>query len=126
MIGSTRKLRVWAYPAPTDLRKGFDGLFSLVAQQLSQDVLAGDYFLFCNRRRTRAKVLFWDGTGLCILMKRLERGRFACLWREEGSEGVELTVSELALYLEGSRLLGKVVLSPPPFIPGGVVPKLKM
>lgn len=114
MIGSTRKVRVWAYPAPVDLRRGFDGLYGLTANQLGLDPLCGDCFLFCNRKRTRAKVLFWDGTGLCIYMKRLERGRFADLWsRAPGPGGsLQLTVSELALFLEGSTLLGKMRLSP--------------
>jgi transposase len=84
MIGSTRSLRVWAYPAPADLRKGFDGLSGLVTR-LGQDPLAGDCFLFVNRLRTRAKVLLWDGTGLCVYHKRLEQGRFAALWAPDGA-----------------------------------------
>jgi transposase len=114
VIGSTRSLRVWAYPAPADLRKGFDGLYGLVVSEFRRDPLSGDCFLFTNRVRTRAKVLVWDGTGLCIYQKRLERGRFAPLWRA-GDEGVlEMTLSELALFLEGSTLAGAVRLSPPP------------
>src|SRR5204862_54317 len=81
---STRTLRVWAYPAPADLRKGFDGLCGLVTR-LRQDPLAGDCFLFVNRLRTRAKVLLWDGTGLCVYHKRLEQGRFAALWAPDGA-----------------------------------------
>lgn len=119
MIGSTRTLRVWAYPAPADLRKGFDGLHGLVARALGRDVLSGDCFLFVNRKRTSAKVLIWDGTGLCIYMKRLEQGRFAKLWPDEGhddaAETIELTLSELALFLEGSRAVGRVALSPQPY-----------
>lgn len=80
MIGSTRALRVWAYPGPADLRKGFDGLAGWVATQRRQDTLRGDCYLFVNRDRTRAKVLVYDGTGLCIYHKRLEQGRFAALW----------------------------------------------
>ena len=115
MIGSTRSLQVWAYPAPADLRKGFDGLYGLVVSELRRDPLSGDCFLFTNRKRTRAKVLLWDGTGLCIYMKRLEQGRFARLWRaagEEPADTIELTMSELALFLEGSRIVGRVELSP--------------
>jgi transposase len=113
LIGSTRSLRVFAYPAAADLRKGFDGLHGLVAGELGRDVRAGDCFLFVNRTRTRSKVLVWDGTGLCIYMKRLERGRFAKLWNEPRTEGtIELTMSELALYLEGSRAVGRIELSP--------------
>lgn len=112
MIGSTRSLRVFAYPAPADLRKGYDGLHGLVASELGRDVLSGDCFLFTNRTRTRAKVLMWDGTGLCIYMKRLERGRFAKLWEGETGTPPELTMSELALFLEGSRVVGRIELSP--------------
>ena len=117
MIGSTRQVTVWAYGAPADLRKGFDGLSGLVSQRLAQDPLSGDCYLFVNATRKRAKVLLWDGTGLCIYAKRLERGRFACLWREAeaATRVVRLTMSELQLFLEGSTLVGRVALSPAPF-----------
>jgi IS66 Orf2 like protein len=63
-----------------------------------------------------AKVLHWDGTGLCVYAKRLERGRFACLWSsvsgEREGEPIRPTTSELNLFLEGSRLVGKIALSP--------------
>jgi transposase len=116
VIGSTRQLSVYAYGAPVDLRKGFDGLSTLVTQSLGRDPLSGDLFLFVNRERQRAKVLLWDGTGLCIYAKRLERGRFACLWRSESAGALCLTMSELALFLEGSTLVGKMALSPAPFV----------
>ena len=82
VIGSTRQVAVWAYGAAADLRKGFDGLSALVSQGLGRDPLSGDCYLFVNATRKRAKVLLWDGTGLCIYAKRLERGRFASLWRD--------------------------------------------
>ncbi len=113
MIGSTRNVRVFAWPRPADLRKGFDGLFGLVENGLGRDPLSGDCFLFVNRNRTSAKVLLFDGTGLCIYQKRLESGRFACLWERQGESGVELTQSELALFLEGCRIVGRESLSPP-------------
>jgi transposase len=115
VIGSTRQLSVFAFGGPVDMRKGFDGLAGLVTQQLDRDPLSGDVFLFVNRTRTRAKVLLWDGTGLCIYAKRLEKGRFASLWREKEGDTVRLTMSELALFLEGSSLVGRVKLSPEPF-----------
>jgi transposase len=120
MIGSTRSLRVWAYPAPADLRKGFDGLCGLVTQ-LRQDPLAGDCFLFVNRVRTRAKVLLWDGTGLCVYHKRLEQGRFAALWPPDAAAAPvrTLTLSELSLFLEGCTLLTRTALSP-----GAVTPRM--
>ena len=113
MIGTSRSVRVWARPRPTDLRKGYNGLFALVRDELAQDPLSGDMFLFVNRLRTSCKVLLWDGTGLCIFMKRLEEGRFAALWRDgEDSEVVRLTSTELSLFVEGCQLVGRRPLSP--------------
>jgi len=77
-----------------------------------RDPLSGDLFLFANRRRTGCKILVWDGTGLCIFMKRLERGQFAPLWREPATGALQLTASELALYVEGCAMVGRVPLSP--------------
>jgi transposase len=93
------------------MRKGFDGLFALVKHGLQRNPLSGDLFLFVNKPRTRAKVLYWDGTGLCVYAKRLEKGRFARLWEGSGA-AAHLTVTELRLFLEGSALIGKVRLSP--------------
>lgn len=108
-----RRVSVWAYAAPADLRKGFDGLSSLVTHELDRDPLSGDLYLFVSRNRIRAKVLHWDGTGLCVYAKRLEKGRFASLWASAEGEPVRLTTSELSLFLEGSRFVGKISLSPP-------------
>jgi transposase len=106
---------VWAYPGPVDLRKGYDGLSAIVVGTLQKNVLSGDCFLFTNRTRTRAKVLVWDGTGLVIYQKRLERGRFARLWRR-GSAVLELTMSELSLFLEGCPWVETMPLSPARFV----------
>ncbi len=116
MIGSTRQVRVYAYSQPADLRRGFDGLSALVRESMGCSELSGDLYVFVSRNRRRAKVLLWDGTGLCVYAKRLERGRFACLWSQKASAQVQLTVSELQLFLEGSRLVGRVPLSPPAFV----------
>lgn len=112
MIGSTRVVRVWARTAPTDLRKGFNGLYGLVERELKQDVLSGDAFLFINRRATSTKVLLWDGTGLCIYAKKLSQGTFARLWREPADDALSLTMAELALFLEGADLVGRLFMSP--------------
>ena len=71
------------------MRKGYDGLYGLVSNDLSLDPLSGDLYLFVSRNRVRAKVLMWDGTGLYIFSKRLERGRFAPLWGSGQGETVE-------------------------------------
>jgi transposase len=104
---------VYAYGMPTDLRKGFDGLAALVSHRLERDPLGGDVFVFVSRDRVRTKVLHFDGTGLCIYAKRLERGRFALLWREGSRDPITLTVSELDLFLDGSTVVGRVALTPP-------------
>lgn len=111
ILGTSRAVRVFAYAEPVDLRKGYDGLFGLVKTGLGRDPLSGDLFLFANKRRNSCKVLLWDGTGLCIFMKRLERGRFASLFRSDG-KNVQLTASELALFIEGCEVIGRRSLSP--------------
>jgi transposase len=93
VIGSTRALRVFAYAAPADLRKGFDGLAALVVSALGRDPLSGECFLFTSRLRTRANLLHYDGTGFCLYHKWLEAGRFASLWERATGESVELTIS---------------------------------
>lgn len=115
MIGSTRRVRVYAYGQPADMRRSFDGLAALVTASLGRDPLSGDLFLFVGRDRRRAKVLFWDGTGLCLYAKRLEKGVFSAPWQSPAGKPLEMTASELQLFLEGSRLAGKVSLSPPEF-----------
>ena len=120
ILGTSRAVRVFAFPKATDLRKGYDGLYGLVEQGLGRKVLDGELFLFTNRRRDSCKVLVWDGTGLCIFAKRLERGRFADLWRGDG-QAVRLTSSELALFIEGCDLVGRRALSPAQIVPKPLV-----
>lgn len=96
------------------MRKGHDGLSAVVREGLGRDPLSGDLYLFVSRNRIRAKVLLWDGTGLCVYAKRLEKGRFACLWRAREGGVLELSTSELQLFLEGCTLVGRMPLSPPP------------
>ena len=115
MIGLTRAVRVFAYGAPVDLRKGFNGLAALVEQDMKHRLLDGDVYLFIGRKPRRAKVLYFDGTGLCLLCKRLERGNFARPWERSGGAVLALTLSELALFLEGSELVGRKSLVPPTF-----------
>jgi transposase len=114
ILGSTRQVRVFAFGAPVDMRKGFEGLSQLVRDLLKRDVLSGELFLFVSRDRRRAKVLHFDGTGLCLYAKRLVKGQFASLWREPRGRKLELTATELTLFLEGSDLVGRMELSPTP------------
>lgn len=86
-----------------DMRKGFDGLYGLVRDHLGQDPQSGHLFLFTNRTRTRLKVLVWDGSGLWVCAKRLERGRFG--WpASNGARSVTMRPEELAMLLNGLDL----------------------
>jgi len=125
MIGSTRALRVFAYGAPCDMRKGYEGLSAIVQHELARDILRGELYLFTNARRTRAKVLLFDGTGLAIYMKRLDKGQFAKLWAAD-SRVLSLTISELALFLEGSEFVGRRRLSPTAITPEELAPKIEV
>jgi transposase len=95
-----------------DLRKGYNGLCGLVQAQLGADVLQGGLFVFMSRTRRGCKVLMWDGTGLCIFSKRLHQGRFAPIWERTDGRSIELTASELMLFIEGCAQIGKERLSP--------------
>jgi transposase len=118
MIVPTRGVSVFAFTAPVDMRKSYDTLSAVVTNELGRDVLAGDVFLFVGRSRKRAKILYWDGTGLCVLQKRLEKGHFAAPWaRAKASGALEWTPSELALFIEGSEHVGRIALSPPKWEP---------
>ena len=113
MIGVPRGVSVFAYAEPCDMRKNFDTLSAVVTEILRQDVLTGDLFLFVSRNRKRAKVLYFDGTGMCLFSKRLEKGQFAAPWKRARKSTIEMTLSELSLFIEGSDALGRVELSPP-------------
>jgi transposase len=91
--------RVWLAAGVTDMRKGFDGLAALVQTQLAQDPFSGQLFVFRGRRGDRVKLLWWDGDGLCLFAKRLERGRF--VWPQAASGTVALTAAQLSMLLEG-------------------------
>jgi transposase len=99
----TRSTRVFLRSGATDLRLGFDGLSALVHTQLSQDLLSGNLFVFCNRSKTRIKVLAFDGSGLWLCIKRLEKGTFQ--WPQGGDEQVEPAV--LHALLAGLNIEGK-------------------
>ena len=104
MIGVGRSMRVWARPCPTDLRKGYNGLFGLVQGELGRDPLSGDLFLFVNRKLNSCKVLLWDGTGLCIFSKRLERGTFEIPAATSGKGYLAVDQATLVALLEGVPL----------------------
>jgi len=111
ILAPSRAVRVFAYPAPVDLRKGYDGLYGLVETGLGRDPMSGELFLFVSASRKLCKVLVWDGSGLCIFQKRLARGTYAKVWRDD-DQVIRLTQSELALFIEGCTILDRRSLSP--------------
>jgi len=104
VFGLGAATRIYVAVGSTDMRKGFEGLYGLVRDQLGLDPLSGHLCLFCNKGRNRLKVLYWDGSGLWICAKRLERGRFS--WPSDGEHSARVTLSqeELSLLLGGIDL----------------------
>ena len=99
MLNFTGSLKVYLATQAADLRMSFTGLYALTSNVLGEDPRQGSLFVFCNRRRSRVKVLYWDGTGLWVMTKRLEKGTFS--W----PKGVEIKNGKLALAPEALSLL---------------------
>lgn len=103
MFGLGPATKIYVAAEAVDMRKGFEGLFGLVRDQLGHDPLSGHLFLFTNRSHTRLKALVWDGSGLWVCAKRLERGRFH--WPEARETGsVSMRAEELAMLVNGMDL----------------------
>jgi transposase len=106
MFGIGPATRIYLAAGATDMRKGFEGLYGLVRDQLQLEPLSGHVFLFSNAQRNRLKLLFWDGSGLWVCAKRLEKGRFRWPRAEAGQSKVVLSQEELALLVGGIDLAG--------------------
>jgi transposase len=98
--------RIFLALGPTDMRKSFEGLSSLARHQFKEDPLSGHLFVFTNRQRNRLKLLYWDGSGLWVCAKRLEKGRFAWPKPEVIPEtgALRILAEELTLLLSGIDL----------------------
>jgi len=103
MFGLGPATRIYIAVEGVDMRKGFDGLHGLVRDRLGHDPLSGHLFLFSNRARSRLKILVWDGSGLWVCAKRLEKGRFRWPSATEAS-CVTMRPEELAMLLNGLDL----------------------
>ena len=107
MLSFTGALKVFLAVEPCDLRKSFNGLHAIVTEKLKEDPRAGALFVFTNRRRTRLKILFFDGTGLWVCTKRLEEGSFS--WPrsvEPDTTKISLTPEALSMLTDGVDLRG--------------------
>ncbi|MCF8506816.1 MAG: IS66 family insertion sequence element accessory protein TnpB [Caulobacter sp.] len=99
MISVPAGVRIYLATGRTDMRKGFDGLAMLAQQVLGRDPFSGHVFIFRGRRGDLVKLLYWGGQGLCLLAKRLEKGRF--VWPAAKDGAVALTPAQLSMLLEG-------------------------
>jgi len=102
MLSLTPATRIFLVTGATDMRKSFNGLLAIVAEELRSDPLSGHLFVFSNRHRNRLKILFWDRSGLWVCAKRLEKGTFS--WPTSDQRSVEMSAAELALILGGIDL----------------------
>jgi transposase len=99
MIAFPAGVRVWLATGHTDMRRGFDGLALMVQEKLKHDPHSGQLFVFRGRRGGLIKVLWYDGQGMCLFAKRLERGRF--IWPSSSDGTVTITPAQLGYLLEG-------------------------
>ena len=99
MIGLAAGTRIWIVAGVMDMRRGFTGLSGMVQTALQENPFSGQVFIFRGRRGDLLKVLWWDGDGLCLFAKRLERGRF--IWPQATGGVVALTPAQLSMLLEG-------------------------
>jgi transposase len=111
MISFNRRTKVFVCKEPTDMRASYDTLFAKAKGTLAQDPFSGHLFLFINSRRTSIKCLFYDGTGLVILAKRMERGLFSRINPMHRGE-LTMTAAEFALFFEGADLERRFIASP--------------
>ena len=102
MLALTPTTRVFLAAGATDMRKSFNSLAAIVTGKLAGDPTSGHLFVFCNRHRTRLKILYWDGSGLWVCAKRLEKGTFA--WPTSAEERIEMSREELVLLVSGLDL----------------------
>ena len=99
MLSLNGSMRILVYRGVTDMRRSFDGLSGMVKGVLGEDPFTGTLFVFCNRRRNRVKLLYWDGDGFALWYKRLEEGTFRV--PEGRTEKLELSKGDLSMLLEG-------------------------
>ena len=107
MLSFTGNLKVFVALEPCDMRKGFNGLHAIVTERLGEDPRTGSLFVFSNRRHSRLKIMYWDGSGLWVMSKRLERGTFS--WpkgAEPKTAKLRLNPEALALLIDGVDMRG--------------------
>jgi transposase len=111
MIALNRRTKVFVAKGPMDMRASYDSLFAKARDILKQDPFSGHLFVFTNARRTSCKCLYYDGTGLVIIAKRLEKGLFAKI-NPYHSGDIVMTQAEFSLFFEGADINKRFIESP--------------
>jgi transposase len=111
MIAINRRTKIYLSKDPADMRASYDTLFNKVKTVLASDPMSGHLFVFINARRTSCKCLFYDGTGLVIIAKRLEKGLFSRV-NPYHKDQLVLTQAEFVLFFEGADLNKRFIDSP--------------
>ena len=101
MFGLDTSTKVFLYAKPCDMRKGFDGLFGLVQNEMELNPLSGYLFVFISKDRNKVKILFWDKDGLVLYCKRLEKGTFKRPTVNIHAPNSELSQEEIYMILRG-------------------------
>lgn len=104
MLHLSPAVQYYLYSGVTDMRKGFDSLCGIVSSQMKLDALSGSIFIFFNRRRTQVKLLLWEGDGLSLYYKRLEKGTYELPSVVSENNGTSLTWQQLQFILQGVAL----------------------
>lgn len=112
MIIQNLRTKIFVCKAPVDMRASYDSLFDKVKSMLEDDPFSGHLFVFVNQKRTHCKAIYYDGTGLVLICKRLEKGTLFCKINPFYSGKVKLTQAEFNLFFEGADLNKRFIESP--------------
>ena len=101
MLHLSKQQGYWMYKEDTDMRKGFDSLYGIVKDQMQKDIFLGDIFIFINKRRNQIKLLHWEGDGLSMYYKRLEKGTYELPREMDKEDSVKMSSDQLQFILSG-------------------------
>jgi len=101
MLHLSRQTNYWLYHVETDMRKGFDSLHGIIKNELRKEIFEGDIFIFINKRRNQIKLLHWEGDGLSMYYKRLEKGTYEIPEKTESTGSIQMNAEQLQYILSG-------------------------
>jgi transposase len=99
MILDWKKIKIFIKPGSIDFRKQIEGLSIIVSNEMKQNIFIGSLYLFCNKNRTRMKIIYWDKNGFCLWQKKLEKDKFP--WPSNNEEAKEIRFDQFKMLLEG-------------------------